>query len=100
MLLGGPLVDGRTGLGRVAGSEILAVPDEILQQIALILGQQEHLGLLDDVTQVGHEMLALAGELLGGTGEEFVGQSAVHRDIDLFVLAGVSPVGPCWHREE
>ena len=50
MLLSSALVHWGIGKLRVATSEVLRLPDEILQQISVILGEKQDLGLFDDVT--------------------------------------------------
>lgn len=48
------LVNRSTGQFGVANSEMLSVPDEILQQVVLILDEEEVFGLLDDFTKVSN----------------------------------------------
>lgn len=64
ILLHALLVGG--GIGQVdrLGIPLLGLPDEVLDQIALVLGKDQVLGLLDDIAGVGDESLALVGELL------------------------------------
>jgi len=40
MLLGGFLVNWRTGEGCVCASDLLRLPDEILEEVALVLGEK------------------------------------------------------------
>jgi hypothetical protein len=42
---------------------VLSFPDEVLQKVALILGKKEILGLLDNLSQIGHEVLAFGRKL-------------------------------------
>jgi hypothetical protein len=40
------------------------LPDEVLEKVAFVLGEEQDLGLLDDGLEVAYELLALAGQLL------------------------------------
>lgn len=65
MLLRGALVDwGARTLGATA-PHVLSLPDEVLEQIALVLDQSEHFSLLDDISEICHEFLAFGRELGG-----------------------------------
>lgn len=64
MLLSDLLVDGGAGDINSLGVELLRLPNEVLEQVALVLGQKEILGLLNDLACVGDESLSLRGELL------------------------------------
>lgn len=87
VLLGGLLV--YWGIGRIdsLGIELCSLPDEVLEQVALILGQQQLLGLGDNFAEIFHESLALGRELVSGGGQGLGGQEAVESNIDLIVLA-------------
>lgn len=52
----------------------------------MVLGQQEDLGLFDDIAKIGNEVSTLGREVLGRIGEEPMGESAIESDIDLFIL--------------
>lgn len=54
MLLSHLLVDRGTGNIDSLGVEFLSLPNEVLEQVALVLGQQKVLGLLDDIARVGN----------------------------------------------
>lgn len=56
MLLGGVLVDGGTGKLGVGASQMLGLPYEILEKIALILGQDQDLGLFDRFAKVANQL--------------------------------------------
>lgn len=86
VLLGGCLVKGGVRLLGVASGGLRALVDEVLDEIALILGQEKQLGLLDDVAQVGDENLALLGQLCGRLCKGARSQGAVHGNIYLLVL--------------
>lgn len=45
------------------GIELSSLPDEVLKKVALILGQEELLGLLNNLTNIGNEFLAIIREL-------------------------------------
>ena len=46
----------------IAPRQLLRLPDEILQKIAIILGQKKYFGFLNDVTEVGNEGPPFGGE--------------------------------------
>ena len=78
------------GDGRVGTLNILVVvagglPDEVLQQVAIVLGQKQLLGLLDDVPGVLDEVLAFFRELVRGTRQGAGAKERVQGDIDLFI---------------
>lgn len=54
MTLGSALVDGRVGRAHRVRVEVLSLPDEVLEEVALVLGQQQVLGLLDNLASVGY----------------------------------------------
>lgn len=86
ILLAVLLGDGHIGcLGALEG-DLLSLPDELLEQLALVLGQEQLLGLVNDIAQVPDENLAVIGELLGRRGEDLGAQGAVQGDIALLVL--------------
>ncbi len=84
LLLADRSVGGRDGLG----VELAGLPNEVLQQIAIILGQEQILGLFYDVIDVGNKAATLGRELLGRMGESLGFEEAVQSDIDLVVLYG------------
>ncbi len=86
MLLRLRLVDGGTRFSSIAASDLLAVPDEVLQKIALVLGQEQNLRLLDCRTKVSNKVLAFARELRRGASQRPMCESAVESNVDLFVL--------------
>jgi len=65
MALGCVLADGRVRRTDRVGVKVLRLPDEVLQEVALVLGQQQVLGLLHNLTNIGNEALALGRELVG-----------------------------------
>ena len=60
MLLRSTLVNRSTGELGAPTSHVLSLPDEILEQITLVLDQDEYLCLLDDISKVGNKFLAFA----------------------------------------
>lgn len=86
MLLCGLLVD-RSPRGLNALSvEVPRLPDEILDQVPLVLGEQQVLRLLDSLSDVSDELPALCGELGRGVGKRPRLEEAVQGNIDLVVL--------------
>lgn len=86
VLLSGVLIDRCVwGVDRL-GVELLCLPDEILQQVAFVLAQEEVLGLCYNIANIGHERLALSRQFRGGLGERLGREEAVQGDIDLIVL--------------
>lgn len=47
---------------------LASLVNEILQQVALILGQEKNLGLLDNIAKVSHKVAAFFRELGRGAG--------------------------------
>lgn len=66
MLLSNIFVDGGTRNVHSLGVELLSLPDKVLDQVALVLGQQKVLGLGDNFTRISDQCAALGRELLGG----------------------------------
>lgn len=64
VLLGGVLVDRRVGSLGVTTSDLLCLPDEVLEKIALVLGEKQNLSELDDLAEITDKLLALRGQLL------------------------------------
>lgn len=54
MLSRGVLVDGGTGKLCAGTRHLLRLPDEVLEQVARILGEKHVLGLLDHITEIGN----------------------------------------------
>lgn len=68
------------------GVPLLCLPNEILKKVAVVLGQQEILGLLHNLSEIGNKGLSFGRELLGWVGECLRLEEAVQRNIDLVVL--------------
>lgn len=86
MALCGVLIDRGARSGNLLGVELGGLPDEVLEQVAFVLGEQEILGLLDDLSGILHERLALGGERLVRVTESLRVEEAIQGDIDLVVL--------------
>ena len=86
LLLRGLLLDGQIWLLGVAAANGLRLPDEVLKQVALILGEKQDLRLFDDIAQVGNKHSAFFGQILRGLAERAPLQGGVHCHIDLLVL--------------
>lgn len=54
MLLGSVFINGRARGADDLGVEMLRLPDEVLQQVALVLGQEKLLGLVYHIADIGH----------------------------------------------
>ena len=80
------LADRSVGGGNGLGVELAGLPNEVLQQIAIVLRQEQILGLFYDFIDVGNKAAALGRELLGRIGESLRFEEAVQSDIDLVVL--------------
>lgn len=53
----------------VTTANLLSLPDEILEEVAIVLGEEENFSSLNDFLQVTNELLAIRGQLLRGRGE-------------------------------
>lgn len=87
MLLGSLLIGWGTGQLGITSTNMLRLPDEILEQIALVLGQKKNLGLLNDLFHIGDEIATFLRQLGGWLGKRSRREETVQRNIDLFVLA-------------
>ena len=58
MLLSGVLINRCAGQALVATRDLFSIPDEVLEKISLVLGEEEDLGLLDDLPQIANKLLA------------------------------------------
>lgn len=90
ILLGRFLVDRRGELFDIFASDSLGFPDEFLQQLSLVLGQEEVFGLLNDIAQVLHQSLAVFGQLARGGSQPLGVGSAVQSNVALFILFQVN----------
>jgi len=88
VLLGSVSVERGIETACIALVEVLRLPDEILQKVAVVLGEKQGLGLLHDVAQVTNQGLALGRKALRRVPELVPLQRRVHCHIDLLVLEG------------
>ena len=65
MLFGSLLVDGCTRKTSLTATDVLSLPDKVLNQVALVLGEKQQLCLFDDIANVGHECTTLFREPSG-----------------------------------
>ena len=68
------------------GIPLLCLPNKVLEKVSVVLGEQEILGLLDDIPEVGNKLLSLGRELVGWACDRPRLEEAVQRNIDLVVL--------------
>ncbi len=66
VLLCGILFNWHTRLLDTVAADGLSLPDEVLEEVAVVLGEKHDLGLLDDIAQISDEVLAFRRELLRG----------------------------------
>jgi hypothetical protein len=66
VLFGSVLVGWSTWKFGITTVNVLRVPNELLDQIALVLGQEQEFGLFDDLPQISDQLLTLIGQLVGG----------------------------------
>ena len=86
VLLRSLLVNGSIGKSGISAIDLLRLPDEVLKEIALVLGQEKVFGLFDDVTEICHKILTFGREFLGRAGECSGFQEAVKSYVNLLVL--------------
>jgi hypothetical protein len=86
MLLGSVLVNWCAWERGISGSDVLSLPNELLEQISLVLGQEQELGLINDITQISHQLSAFFRKSLVGLGESFGFERAVEGNVNLLVL--------------
>lgn len=78
--------DWRIRAGGISTFDLLRLPDEILEQIALVLGQEEMLRLLNDISEIGDETSTFGRELCRRVGKSARVNEAVQCDVDLLIL--------------
>jgi hypothetical protein len=86
LLLGNILLHWRGWELGVLDVDLFGVPNELLQEISLILREKQELGLLHNVSEVSHKLLAFCRELLRRSAQFTRFQRAVQRNVDLLVL--------------
>ena len=85
VLLRGVLINRSTRHLSVAAADLLCLPDEVLEKVAVVLGEQQDLGLLDDILDVGDESLPVGAELFRRGREAFRCERTVQGNIDLLI---------------
>ncbi len=59
MLLSSFFIGGSTRQLGIASAEMLGLPDEVLEQISLVLGKKKKFGLLDHLLKIRNELATL-----------------------------------------
>jgi len=59
MLLRCVLVDGSAGYLCIATADLLCLPDEVLEEIALVLSEEKNLSLLNDILEINNKLLTV-----------------------------------------
>ena len=95
VLLSSVLVDWRTWNSSASAIDILGLPCEVLEQVALVLCEKEDLGLLDNIAEVVDQSLTLCGELLGWAGQVPLVEEAIERNINLLVAWDLAALESC-----
>lgn len=85
MLFSRLLVDWGVRCADTSSIDALRLPDEVLEQIAVVLGEHKQLSLLDHVLEVADELLAFGRKSLGRRRQGLGFEEAVQRNVDLFV---------------
>jgi hypothetical protein len=86
VLLGGCFIDRDVRALYARGPELLGLPDEVLENIALILGKEEILGQSYDFASISNQRLPFSRKPTGRRLEGLGLEEAVQGNIDLFVL--------------
>ena len=86
VLLRGLLVDRGPGKSSISAIDLLCLPNEILEKVALVLCEQKMLRLLDNIFKVRNQGSAFSRELAGRVGHRFRGEEAVQSDVNLLIL--------------
>jgi hypothetical protein len=68
MLLGGIFINWSTWSCGISSIDMLRLPDEVLEEIALVLGKEKVLSLFDDIAEISYQSLTFGRELLGWVG--------------------------------
>lgn len=86
MLLGSSLVNGRFRSRDPSTGDVGSLPNEILKQFTVVLGEHETFRLVDDIAYIFDELMTLRRKTLGRIAKSMRGQQTVQRDIALVVL--------------
>lgn len=66
--------------------DLLRLPDEVLEEVSIVLVQDKGLGLVDDFPEIQDQPSTLGGQADGRVGQGARGHEAVQRNVDLLVL--------------
>ena len=86
VLLSRLLVDWCAWNASISTINFLRLPDEVLEEIALVLAEEEDLGLFNDVASILNQNLSFGRKLVGWACQGFRSEEAVESNVDLFVL--------------
>jgi hypothetical protein len=86
VLLSSLLVNWSTWNASICAVDLLCLPDEVLEEITLILAEKKDLGLFNDGAGILDQSFALGRKLVGRVGQGARCEEAVESNIDLFVL--------------
>jgi len=86
VLLGSLLANRGIDSASVTAGNLLSLPNEVLDHIAMVLREKEDLGLLNDLAEIGNEFLTFGRELLRRSSEGGFRENTVESNIDLLVL--------------
>lgn len=86
VLLSSFLVDWSAWHRSICTIDLLCLPDEILEEITLVLAEKKDLGLFNDVAGILDQSFALGRKLVGRVGQGTRCEEAVESNVDLFVL--------------
>lgn len=86
VLFSGLLANWSARKSDISTLDLLRLPNEILEQIALVLGKKQVLGLLNNRTEVGDQGSTFGREFLRWVGHWARLEEAIESNIDLLVL--------------
>ena len=86
MLLGGALINRSTRKLGTTSSQVFGLPYEVLEQVALVLGQDQNLRLFDDFAKVADEHSTFGREFLRRVGQWLCFDSRAQSNVNLFIL--------------
>jgi hypothetical protein len=86
VLLRSLLVNGSIGKSSISAIDLLRLPNEVLQEITLVLGQEKVFSLFNDITEICHKVLTFGRKFLGRAGECSGFQEAIKSYVNLLVL--------------
>jgi hypothetical protein len=86
VLLRSLLVNGSIGKSSISTIDLLRLPNEVLKEITLVLGQEKVFSLFNDITEICHKVLTFGRKFLGRAGECSGFQEAIKSYVNLLVL--------------